>query len=70
MAYYIGIFVVVHVTPNINTYLPRIQQTEGENEAYIFLQIRKTITNQALETLSQTQAAWQETERTYPLGQN
>ena len=70
MAYHIDIFVVVHGTPNINTYLPHIQQMEGETEAYILRQFRKTITNQSLETISQTQAAWQETERTYTLGQN
>ena len=70
MAYYIGVFVVVHGTSNINTYLPHIQQMEGETEAYIISQLRKTITNQALETISQTQAGWKETERTYPLGQN
>ena len=70
MAYHIGIFVVVHGTPNLNTYLPNIQQMEGETEAYILRQLRKTITNQSLETISQMQAEWQETERTYPLVQN
>ena len=70
MAYHVGIFVVVHGTPNLNTYLPHIQHMEGENEAYILRQLRKTITNQSMETILQTQAAWQETETTYPLGQN
>ena len=63
-------FVVVHGTLSINTYLPHIQQMEGENEAYILSLIRYTITTQALEKLSQMQAAWQETERTHPLGQS
>ena len=43
---------------------------EQETEAWILRQLRKTITNQSFETVSQTQAAWQETERTYPLGHN
>ena len=56
MAYYTGIFVVIHGTSNINTYLTHIQQMEGETEAWIISQLRYTITTQALETLSQTQA--------------